>query len=773
MSDPLTAAGLAPDASVRTVGLDELLGALRRHVRVVLAAAALGVGAAAAVAYLKGPVYRAVAVIRLSDPRRTLTGGVVDDPARVDERFSDPLLSQVELLTSRTVAGAVVDGMPLLRVTARGFPPGLLAEVAVAGGTPADTFRLTFGPHRYLVLGRSRGQSAPYGAAVEFDSVRFAIAGRPDAGEGSVVVLTREAAVSRLLEHLRVKPRIRTDLVDVAYSAPDPVVAQRVVNRVVDIFQQASAEAAQRQSRWRREFLEEQLRVNDSLLAEARQELTEFLNRRERAYGSRESRERDVMGLAGFELQREQLEAERRTYQGLLASLRDSAATRRAVQAALAMPSLAAGPAVTQLSRQLFEQEAARDSLASLSPSHPDLPRLAQLIAGTEASLTRAVQAAVQSAIGSLDGRIAALNDVRGRQQQLAATEGEENRLRERVENARKVVDALQVEYQHAKIAEAVTVGQVEIVDHATLPVAPAGIGLPEQLALGLLVGLLLGGAGAFAADRLGRSIGQRAQVEQLGVPVLGIVPHCNRDALDTDTRSAEAIVEAFRGIRLGLFNGQGPGGGPTRLTVTVTSPASGDGKSFVSANLALAFAYAGYRTLLVDADLRRGALHRSLDLARQPGLTDFLAGTAPPEQIVRATSHARLAFLASGSRRADAPELLGSPRMGELMRRLQETHEVVVLDSPPVGAGVDALTLGALAGSVLIVLRLGRTERALAEAKLDMLRRARLRVLGAVLNDVREDSEYYAYTYYMDGYALANQPLFRPLVAKAGPRVA
>src|SRR6266513_2186877 len=100
------------EVSVRTVRLEELLAILRRHVRLVVGVVLATVAAAGVVAYVTGPAYRAVAVIRMSDPRRALTGGVVLDPARADERFSDPLLSQAELLTSRAVAGAVVASAP-------------------------------------------------------------------------------------------------------------------------------------------------------------------------------------------------------------------------------------------------------------------------------------------------------------------------------------------------------------------------------------------------------------------------------------------------------------------------------------------------------------------------------------------------------------------------------------------------------------------------------------------------------------------------------------
>ncbi len=753
------------EVTVSTVRLEELLSTLRRHVRLIIGAVAAAVAAAGLIAYATEPVYRAVAVLRLSDPRRALTGGVVEDPAlSPNERFADPLLSQVELLKSRAVAGAVVDSMPMLRALTRKFSPSLLRDVAVTSGAQTQSLQLTFYPGSFAVRTASGQRRAAYGPVVEVGDVRFAVRRRPDAKTGLLQVLSREAAISRLLATLRVKLRLRTDVVDVAYSAPDPYFAQQVVNRVVDIFRTTSAEGAQQQSRRRREFLEAQVRVNDSVLADARQALTAF-QRRARPYGSGEALAREQIGLAGLELQRQQLEAERRTYHGLLASLRDrdSSVSRKALQTAFSTPGVAASPAVVQLNTQLFQYQIARDSLASRSVSHPDLPRLNALISSTETNLLRAVQAGVQSSIASLDARIAALNDLRARQHQLSATEAEEARLTERVDNARKVVDELRIEYQKAGIAEAVTVGQVEIVDHASLPAKPAGIGLAEFLALGLLLGLLLGAGGAFLAEQLGGAIARRVQVEHLGLSVLGVVTHLDRSAKRKGAENSDAVIEAFRGIRLSLVNAHGA---PGPIVATVTSPGSGDGKSFVSSNLALAFSYAKHRTLLVDADLRRGALHRALNLPRQPGLTDFLVGDASRGLVLQTTTYPCLDFLASGSRRRDAPELMGSARMAELVTSLRSSYDVIVLDTPPLGAGVDALALASLAGNLLMVLRLGRTDRELAEAKLEILRRLPLRVLGTVLNDVRDGSEYRAYAYYLDGYELANEPHFRLLAA-------
>jgi capsular exopolysaccharide synthesis family protein len=759
-----------PEAAVSTVHMKDLLRTLRRHLWLVFGVAALAVAATGYLGYRAGQAYRAVAVIRLSDPRRALTGGVVDDPARTDPRFADPLLSQVALLTSRMVAGEVVDSMPMLRVQTWKFPQSLLGKVAVAPAVATRSFQIAFGPDTFVVQDSSGVKRAAYGTAVEFDSIRFAVLGRAESKEGTLMMLSREAATSRLISRLRVRPRIRTDVVDVAYTAPDPQSAQQVVNRAVEIFRTTSAEAGQQLSRRRREFLAGQLKVNDSLLADAREALTAF-NRRARGYGSREALAREQSGLAGAELQGQQLIAERRTYQDLLVSLRDSSASRKGLQAAFSIPGVAASPAVAQLNTQLFQYETARDSLASRSASHPDLPRFNQLISSTQDKLVRAVQIGVQSSIASLDVRIAAINDLRARQQELSGTEAEEARLTERVENARTVSDQLRTEYQKSGIAEAVTVGQVEIVDRAILPTRPVGIPLAERLALGLLVGLVLGAAGAFLAERLGSSIGRRVQVEELRIPVLGVVPHSN-GAKVNGGKSPDAMIEAFRGIRLSLVSGYG-GAGP--IVVTLTSPGSGDGKSFVSSNLALAFAQANYRTLLVDADLRRGALHRRLDRMRQPGLTDFLVGDASLEQVLQTTTHASLDLLAGGSRRRDAPELIGSRRMADLLTSLRSSYDVIVVDTPPLGAGVDAIVLATLAGTLLMVLRLGKTDREVAKAQLEMLRRLPLRLLGGVLNGVRGGSEYRAYAYYLDGYELSSEPALSrssPVDPALGPRV-
>src|SRR5256714_9429217 len=138
---------------------------------------------------------------------------------------------------------------------------------------------------------------------------------------------------------------------------------------------------------------------------------------------------------------------------------------------------------------------------------------------------------------------------------------------------------------------------------------------------------------------------------------ILGAVPHVSW-RLGANGDGPAQVIEPLRGLRLRVLHAHA-GDGP--LLLTITSPGIGDGKSFVSLNLALSFADAGYRTLLVDGDTRRGVQHKALKTPSTPGLTDVVAGRTPLESALRQTSYPGLTVLSSGTRMQRAPERLRS----------------------------------------------------------------------------------------------------------------
>lgn len=332
----------------------------------------------------------------------------------------------------------------------------------------------------------------------------------------------------------------------------------------------------------------------------------------------------------------------------------------------------------------------------------------------------------------------------------------EEARLRRDMDMASTLYLAVQQRYNEARLAEASSVADVRVLDEAVAPQEPLKDTASRHIILGFAAGLGLGLLGAILADRFDPRMRYPEQVtRQMGLSILGALPHVANRAAGPGDDQVVQVIETMRGVRLGLMHAHGTAG---PMVVTITSPGVGDGKSFVASNLALACAQAGQRTLLIDGDTRRGALHHVLGVSRQPGLTDVLTGRAPLEAATQTASYPGLDFIGGGRRTRESPELLGSAAMMDLLVRLRAAYQVILVDTPPLGAGVDSYALGTLTGNMMLVLRTGATNLELARTKLAMLAQFPIRVVGVVLNDVRP-GEGYAYFYsYLPGYGATDE---------------
>lgn len=311
----------------------------------------------------------------------------------------------------------------------------------------------------------------------------------------------------------------------------------------------------------------------------------------------------------------------------------------------------------------------------------------------------------------------------------------EEVRLTRAVEARRLLFDMLQRRYEEARLAELSVEPDLAILDVAGVPEWPIS-NRGRQVFL-MVTAAGLGGAIVLALmlDRLDKRIRYLPQVPgRLKLRVLGAVPHATRRRTP-DPMNIAQIIEAFRSIRLNATYAAAP---ESTFLLAVTSAGAGEGKSFVSANLALAFAQGGYRTLLIDGDVRRGHLHSSFDADATPGLVDVLRGSASLTDSLVATPHAKLALLPCGTRLKHAPELLTSNAFRELTAALQSSFSVIVIDTPPLAAGMDPFALCAATGHVLFVARMAITDGGVARQKLEVLERFPVRILGAVANDVR-----------------------------------
>jgi capsular exopolysaccharide synthesis family protein len=332
-----------------------------------------------------------------------------------------------------------------------------------------------------------------------------------------------------------------------------------------------------------------------------------------------------------------------------------------------------------------------------------------------------------------------------------------ESRLQRELDAANELYKMLASRFEEAKLAELGSAPDIHVLEEAVTPTRPSRNTAPKIIMLAMVASIGLAVGLALMLDQMDRRFRYPEQVtNELGLTILGAVPACKKNrAGEIAPEEAQQVVEAFRTIRLNLAHSYGVAG---PVTLTVSSPGAGDGKSFVSSNLAVSFAQAGYRTLLIDGDIRRGELHRMFGVDRRPGMLDYLTGNATPEDIVRPTNQSGLWVVPCGTRRHHGPELLGSAAMSGLMGWFKSRFNVIILDSPPLGAGIDPFVLGTMTGNLVLVFRAGETDRQMAQAKLPQLERLPVRMLGAVLNEV-EAGGVYRYYNYIYGYTSDEEP--------------
>ncbi|HET7459875.1 MAG TPA: polysaccharide biosynthesis tyrosine autokinase [Longimicrobium sp.] len=766
-----------------SVDLNEVFAVLRRHWALIAVMVLLVTTAAAFVVLRQPPQFQANALIRLKDERSAMTAGL-DDPALkglLMGRTADPLLSEIEVLKSRAVGADVVDREGLRLMLPAGFPSDLVADVAIDSGVPSDSISVRFSAQGVSARSRDGRATAAYGAPVVLGGVRFTVTANPGVDDALFRVEERELAISGFLHALAAVPREQTNVVDVSYTAGTPEQARRVVNTAITVFRDLNLRTAQEQSRRRRIFVEEQLAGSDSILAHAQMQLSDF-RRRENVYSSSQKFAAEQESLQGLDVRREELAAEERMYQSLLDGVRRAPpGDPSALRALVSSPGLASNAVVTQLYGKLVQYKIARDSLTTgafaSSASNPDVQRLNALIASTTSDLV----AAARSHVENVQARLTALGQLQSRTsaviQSMPAPEAEEVRLTLQVETIRKIADQLREEYQKARVAEVVEAGQVELLAAAPLPAQPLPRHRGMKLALALVVGLLLGGAGAFLREHTNSALYSKDEVEQVfHAPVLATIPQFavggagkrrrwwgrrrraradgpvtgSRSELVTAMAPSSSGAEAYRVLRTNLIFSQAV---RTLKTVVVTSCTPGEGKTTTAANVAITFAQQGLQVLLVDCDLRRARLHKLFDARRDPGLTHLVLGHNTLQEVVQPSGVEGLSLLPSGALPPNPQELLGGPRMQRTLDELASRFDMVVLDTPPLLATADAAVLAARVDGVVMVVRAGVTERAAAREVVGQLRGLDAHLLGAVLNDADDRLPAYGGYYGAYGY--------------------
>ena len=309
----------------------------------------------------------------------------------------------------------------------------------------------------------------------------------------------------------------------------------------------------------------------------------------------------------------------------------------------------------------------------------------------------------------------------------------------------------------------------------------PVRSNIKLNILLAAAVGFVLAAGGAYLLEYLDDSIKNSDDVQKvMDVAALGAVPVFQGDEKGHElvmlTKSQSPPAEAFRVLRTNL---QFAAVARELDTLMITSPAPGEGKSTIAANLALAMAQSGRRVILVDADLHRPRQHRVFKLVNNIGLTTALLGdVAHIDRYLQRTLSPTLRVLTTGPLPPNPAELLGSQRMRDMLNAVQSQADMVLIDCPPATAVADTAVLASQADGVLMILHTGKTRREMAKRALAALEQVEANVVGAVLNRMPTRGSgyyyYYHYKYYRQYYrrddAVENMPAQQPASANPNP---
>ena len=277
---------------------------------------------------------------------------------------------------------------------------------------------------------------------------------------------------------------------------------------------------------------------------------------------------------------------------------------------------------------------------------------------------------------------------------------------RQEADDSRMLYEDLLKRLKEAGILQGLKSNTITVVDQALMPLKPSKPNVPFYLAAALAFGLFLGGAGVLVVDTLDNTVQDASVIEQLGLPLIGVLPRLanHKRAIEVRSNPKSRYSEMVRNLRSVLTRARIF---PVPKVILVTSAIPGEGKTTLSMNLAASFVQQGKTVLLLEADMRRPAIRSSMGLPGRSGLSLLLAGESQENVIFAHPQMPGLFLLPEGTVPLFPSELLESDRMRELLKDLREDFDVIVIDAPPVLPVADARVLCEMADVTIQMARL------------------------------------------------------------------
>ena len=602
--------------------------------------------------------------------------------------------------------------------------------------------------------------------------------------------------------NLEINPVRNTYLVEVACQSPDKAVAQKVVNAVADEYMYLSIDRRNESFALVRKWLDKQLKELAAKVQEAQKKLYKFGQKTD-IYTLEDKDNVVVQKFIDLSSLVTKAQAEKMAKEAQFKQIKEEGPDA---------PLIVNNPLIATLRQQVVSEEAKISAMKKVYRSeHPEMlaeqANLNELRGRLQAEVKRlqeSVKADYEAANRTEKLLKDSFTDQKGQMAALQDNLTDFQILKRDAQTNEQLYLALLSRVKDASIAGTMVPANVAIIDPAQLPTAPFLPNKRRNLTMGAILGLTVGVGLAFLLESLNNSIQSVDDLERTcNLPSLGMLPLLGgngkmlpglREKLEEKSvwcylpqlqrylphlrrhlpqlwRRGQAFADAENRDLIVFKNPQSPtseairhahtaimlsASGRPPAVILVTSPNPREGKTMVSSNLALTFALGGQQTLVIDGDLRKPRIHQIFEMDLQPGLSNYLTGSATLEEILRPSSVPNLSVLTAGTRPPSPGILMNSQEFKDLLGQLRERFKHIIIDTPPILAFSDGLIISVLTDGVLLVTKHNCTHRNAGRLAHQRLTQIRAPLMGAVLNCVDSLGQAYGgynYKYYSKYY--------------------
>ena len=591
------------------------------------------------------------------------------------------------------------------------------------------------------------------------------------------------ALLGAFRSNLHVTLRPNTRIIEIHYSSTDPQLAAEAVNHLADTYVEQNFKTKFESTMQASDWLSKQL-VDLQMKVETSQEKLVRYQKEHEILGNDEKQNITTEKLDEINKELTMAESDRMQKEAIYRQTQSS--DPEVVAAAIIADSAGGGAqSGSKLLDKLREQQANLGiSVAELSSQFgPSYPKVVQLNNQLK-EIDRQLQSEINKSVGHLKGEYdAALQ----REDMLRASfekqKQEANKLNESaieytllkrdVESNRTLYEGLLEKLKEAGVTAGLRSNNFRIINAARVPTAPSEPNIPRNLAFALVIGAISGIGLAFLLENMDNTVRTPEQAQALSaLPSLGMIPlgskstnrglpgsrlalTASKEAVEmvTQVRPQSQMAESYRALRTSLLLSNL--GAPPKV-IMVTSARPQEGKTTTSINTAIVLAQKGVRVLLIDADLRRPSVHKTLGMGPRSGLSNVLTGTATVQQTITTSPVLpNLFILPAGTPPPNPAELLASANMRDLIAELREQYDHIVIDTPPTLSVTDAVVLSPRADATILVIRSGQTTKQALRRARDILMQVNAHVAGVLLNAVDLTSpDYYYYYEYQGKYS-------------------